>query len=286
MNRNSIFFLLAATCVAGMAIWFATRVEDGAAPHPATPAGEARAEGATKSEFSTPPTAASLTEPIRTFAASSEQDESEKLVRAGPRLGGTTGDVLEDFYGAEFEALRPELEKRVRLSIALNKPLPPWESILGLVEAGMQVSDVKFERWKRHFAPPDPITVEHLTQIYQIDGLAIDQRDINALEALLVEPRAEVDDRMDQIRALTNTVLHRMFRAGQYNFGPFTAIRTDKLPKRAFYADSVGIQDWVISFGIGEEEDPGFEPLLQDLDSWKKKIRGIVAQYLKEKRSQ
>ncbi len=194
--------------------------------------------------------------------------------------------MLEDFYGAEFETLRPELEKRVSLSIVLDKSLPPWESILGLVEDAMQVSDRKFESWKLQFAPPHPITVEYLGLKYDITGLSLDQRDINAIEAIVVEPRAEIDYRMAQLRALTNTVLNRMFRAGQYNFGPFCAIRTDKLPKRAFYADSVGIQDWVISFGVGEEEDPGFPPLLHELNAWKQKIRSIVADYLKEKRGQ
>ena len=196
----------------------------------------------------------------------------------------TTGSLLATFYGQEWEKVRPELEQRISLSIVPDIPLPAWESVLDMLQVAMQVSDAVFARWLARYAPPDPISLEYITNLFSASSIALDQRDIFALESMLIEPRAEVQDLLERLRTVCDAVLARKYRLGQYNYGPFANIHTDRLPKAAFYSDSTGIRGWSVSWGIAVDEDPDLEKILKDLLGKKKQFPVLIQTYLDSQR--
>jgi len=219
--------------------------------------------------------------PVTAVASSASSAPSSAAIEVAPT---TTGSILASFYGAEWEQVRPEIEKRISLSIVPDIPLPAWESVLDSLQAAMRVSDAVFARWRIRYAPPDPISLEYLANQFSVTGIALDERDIAALESIFVEPRAEVQGLLERLRAVCDEVLARKFRLGQYNYGPFASIRTDQLPKAAFYADSTGLRGWSVSWGIGADEDPELEVILTDLLGKKKEFALLIQEYLDSQR--
>lgn len=177
-------------------------------------------------------------------------------------------------------AVRGELAQRIDLYMQPDIPIPPWESVLADLRERMRVQDSTFERWKLRYAPPEPITLEHLAEKYSVGQLELDGRDVTALEAVLVDPRAEVQHLLERLRSSCDVLLARKFELGQYNYGLFSNIRSDRLPKRAFYADGTGIRGWSVTWGIAADEDPEIAALLAELDAARKRIRLQVHEYL------
>lgn len=193
---------------------------------------------------------------------------------------GSVGSLLVQFYGDEWETVRGELAQRIDLYMQPDIPIPPWESVLADLRERMRVQDSTFERWKLRYAPPEPITLEHLAEKYSVGQLELDGRDVTALEAVLVDPRAEVQHLLERLRSSCDVLLARKFELGQYNYGLFSNIRSDRLPKRAFYADGTGIRGWSVTWGIAADEDPEIAALLAELDAARKRIRLQVHEYL------
>jgi len=209
---------------------------------------------------------------------------SEPIVDQVSERGITTGATLAAFYGRDWEKVRPELEQRISLTLVPDIPLPAWESVLDRLQAAMQVSDAKLARLTARYAPPDPVRLDYLRERFEVAGLAMDDRDIVAIEAVLVEPRAEIQDRMHRVRILCNAILAQKFRFGEYNYGPFANIYTDKIPKSAFYADSIGIQGWSVSWAIAPDEDPELKSTLLELAILKKQINATIQKYLSDQK--
>ena len=193
---------------------------------------------------------------------------------------GSVGALLVQFYGEEWVAVRGELAQRIDLHMQPDMPIPPWESVLEDLRKRMRVQDSTLKAWKLRYAPPEPITLEYLAERYADVGLKLDGRDITALEALLIEPRAEVHDLLGRLRSSCDALLARKFELGQYNYGLFSNIRSDRLPKRSFYTDGTGIRGWSVTWGIAEDEDPDIAALLARLFAGKNLIRQQIHEYL------
>ncbi len=193
---------------------------------------------------------------------------------------GTVESIASSFYGDDWERIRPELEKRISLATVPDIQIPPWESVLDEVRRAMHVTDLAFSVWRLRYAPPEPVTLDYLVKRFTPTDLPLDERDVAAIEAFLVEPRAELQERLERLRALCNDVLAVKFSAGQYNYGPFASIHTDKLPKAAFYSDSTAVKGWSVSWGIEASEHPEFPAMLEELVGLKKRIRDDIQRYL------
>jgi hypothetical protein len=197
---------------------------------------------------------------------------------SGP--GGRAGAVLEDFYGERWPELREQLAKRIDLDLALDRPLLPWESVRPRLADAMRVSDAAFARWQRTWLIPRPLTLDFLGEQARDLNLELDERDLDAVEAQVVDACAESEFELTRLRAIVDGLLRSKYQRGQYQYGPFATIASDLVPSPAFYMDSVAIDDWTASWGIAVDEDPEIAPILAGLRERKARMLETIESYL------
>jgi len=193
---------------------------------------------------------------------------------------GSIGANLAAFYGAAWPELRSELAQRVDLDVAPDVPLPEWDRVLDELREKMRVRDAIVDRWRHRYAPPDPVSVEYLVEKFLPTDLAVDSRDVRAIESVLVEGRAEVQQRLEDLRVVCDGILVQKFASGQYDRAPYSNIRAEHVSPRAFYRDFAAIRGWVVTWGIEEGEDPELSVLLADLERLRERMVREIEQYL------
>ncbi len=193
---------------------------------------------------------------------------------------GSIGWNLAEFYGAEWGTLRSTLAQRIDLDLQPDVPLPPFERVLDELREQMRIGDRVFERWRERHAGPDPVTVEYLTRTFHTEGIGLGMRDVAAIEAGLVEIRAEIQGRLERLRSLCDAVLARKFQLRLYDRAPYANITSDKIPARAFHLDGTAIQGWVVTWGIAEDEDPDLSGLLADLGGLSRRRMQAIRDHL------
>lgn len=196
---------------------------------------------------------------------------------------GSIGAFASGFYGAEWEQLRDELAQRIDLSAKPDIPIPAWGSVLDDLRKAMRIREVIYRGWLLRFAPPSPMTLAYLHASYPNAETELDERDLKALEAMVVDHRSEVETLLQQLRSVCDAILASKFQLGQYDYGPFSNLRSHHAPRSAFYNDSTGIRGWSVAWSIAESEDPEIARVLGELGQLRGRIAAIIRGYLDKK---
>ncbi len=281
--KKALLLIMAAGVLAAAVLWM--RADRAVGDEGVDPVVGKTAEVQAIDPTQEPPAAEPALAPVPTRAATADTvPEAKESPDVLP--GHTPGEVLSAYFGPEWESLRPEYAKRIKLDLVLEQPLPKWGSVLAELRAAMRISDAVYERWKLRWGVPQPITIAYLVERHDATDLALDARDLDALEAVLVEARAELSVELQKLRALTDAVLEQKFLRGEYEYGPFAALGSAKLPKFAFHADSAAIRGWSVSWAVGRDEDPEIRATLDELDRIKSRTRAVVAKYVAERKKE
>jgi len=280
MNSKTLLLGLVLVAAAGALLWFRS---DSNAERGTAGAGPTFTATA-------PPSPPSLQAPVEITRDALAQPSNSPPPAPEPEAAttakyGTAESVLAEYYGADWERVRPLVQKRIlKLDLPLTAPFVPWEKVLPEVCSRMRVDDVTYSSWHSMFGVPRPVTIAYLVDNLGGEEVPIDEHDVAAVETLLAETRTAIDDKSAQLRGVIDSVLSQKCQLGQYNYGPFADIDTRCTPKRAVYADGTAISGWALSWGVAEDEHPELAGLRKDVAELKKRARQIVAAYLQEKK--
>lgn len=190
------------------------------------------------------------------------------------------GDFLKDFYGNDWDRVRPLVSKRIPLEARLDIIFPPWEVIRDQVCEQMRVTDAKLERLKRSYILPAPLTADVLSRMFP--GTVISEFDLLALDNELAEVRQLVDACFQDYKRAVDSVLVLKCAQGNFDYAPCTIVDRKHASAQQIFADDCIISGWVIAFDVAEVDSQELPEIMQRLRNLQSQARRIISRFLAE----
>jgi len=196
----------------------------------------------------------------------------------------TPEEGLREFFGPEWESLRPLYAKRIPLDASLPSKLVPWSEISDQVCSRMRVSDGDLEMMRSQHAPVSPLTAEVLRNRYQVEEATINDQDLLEIETQLQDSRSQLEGILERFRRVIDFRLSLKCAGGDFDYMPYADVRNARVLKKTVYLSSFSISDWVITYGVSADEDPELPSLVKGLKSCGNDARDVILKYFADRK--